>query len=115
MVEKQPIIYNLQNKSNEAKEKARWWDVVSFAGFLGWVGIEFSGKPSPGKSLAGWVAVIGSLFATMWASSWKSRGDALQESVNEIRNAPESYTDQQQTGWQQKIVAQDVAPTVIGR
>ena len=118
MVDKQPIIHNLQDKADEANKSSRWWDMVSFAGFAGWVGLDLTGKPSTARNIGSWVGVIVSLVAGMWASSWKSRANAFEESVNEVRNAPDSPAEATLVNWQQKVSAepsQEVAPTIIRR
>ena len=118
MVEKQPIIQNLQDKANEAKAKARWWDNVSWAGFFAGIIADFTGKPSTARTIVSWSSLGAMIFAIAKSWSWGSRADALQESVNEVRNAPETNADGKQIEWRQKIAlepSQDVAPTVIGR
>ena len=115
MVDKQPIIQNLQKKADEAKHKAHWWDNASWVGFLAWIGVDLVAKPSTTRSIASWTGMIGVFMANMWAASWRHRGDAFQESVNEVKNAPETPTASNQTDWQQKITTQDVASATIGR
>lgn len=118
MVDKQPIIDKLQHKANEANNSARWWDKVFWTTLVGGLMIDFTGKPSTGRTIASWAASLGSLVALMWSASWKSRANTLQESVGEVCNAPDSPAEAALVNWQQKVAAapsQEVAPTVIGR
>lgn len=118
MVDKQPIIENLQTKANEARSSARWWDKVFWTTMVAGLAIEFTGKPSTGRMVASWVASIGSLFALLWSATSKSRASTLEESARDVCNTPDVPAVSLQSDWQQKVASepsQDVAPTTIGR